>query len=430
MTTDSVSAAKGDAIKDDASAKAKPDEAKSTGTMPANGPTPPPPIHLRNSEPAKLPPLALPAPGGSRDDRSKPKVVGKMESIEVSASDLLAALLCTSKDETRYYLKGVYIHRTADKFVRAVSTDGHRCLIANLYREHANKPGPKWLDRGVIIPADGLSARLKLIDKEHDDQLLGVKIAYGENQPRVEISDGFGVNVFRVTPIDGEFPKYEMVTTARWSGVGTVREDWKPTGFNPQYLKAVADIAKTLDSKDVQFFDYAAPDGKEQPVLVTFGKDADGVALFLMPQQTEAKLGAGTRMLLAPSIKLTLAALKAHETRNLEAAKKATGAEKETAQAKADDFARRIKEVLESAGAGQVQAALPAPKPKKPTKADKVRTWAKDKAATDKAAKQAHKAGVEAARAKAKAAKPKTATTTKASNGGKKPAAKAAPTKH
>jgi hypothetical protein len=230
-----------------------------------------------------------------------------------------------------------------------------------------------------------------------------------------------------------------------------VREDWKPTGFNPQYLKAVADIAKTLDSKDVQFFDYAAEDGKEQPVLVTFGKDADGVALFLMPQQTEAKLGAGARMLLAPSIKLTLAALKAHETRNLEAAKKATGAEKAAAQAKADDFARRIKEVLESAGGGQVQAALPAPKPKKPTKAEKVSTWAKEKAATDKAAKQAHKAGVEAARAKAKGkpehnavdgivdamargagakAKPAAKAKKVTGNGAKKPAAKAASSKH
>lgn len=368
MTTESVSVPKVAATKDDAATKST---TPPKTAMPAKGPTPPPPIHQSGGLPAKLP-----APKDYHDD-PKPKVVGKMEAIEVRVPDLLAALLCTAKDETRFYLQGVYLHRTADGFVRAVATDGTRCLIANLYREHKDKPGPKWLDAGVVVPADGLAQRLKLIAKAHKDELLGAKIAYGENQPRIEISDGFGVNVFRVTPVENKFPKYEAFTTARWTGVGSDRGDWRPTAFKPAYLKAVTDVAKVLGSDSIECFDYAGdgdPKASQQPVLFTFGKEADGVALFLMPipaSQTAQTMSAGNRMLLAPSIKLTLAALKAHETRNIEAAKKATGAEKAAAQAKAEEFARRIKAVLDNTGSGQVQAALPAPKPPKPAKPKK-----------------------------------------------------------
>src|SRR5262249_29247489 len=159
--------------------------------------------------------------------------------------------------------------------------------------------------------------------------------------------DDMGINVFRLRPIDGTFPTYENVTTARWTGIEVERGDWKPVGFNPSYLKSVADIAKALDSETVECFDYAGADGKEQPSLFTFGPKAPGVALFLMPVRTEAKMSEANRMLLAPSIKLTLAALKAHETRNREAAKDLKGPDKEAALAKADDFARRIKAVLD-----------------------------------------------------------------------------------
>src|SRR5260370_40594315 len=69
------------------------------------------------------PSLAKPAPA------PKPKVVGKLESIEVDVDIMLAALTGAPKnDETRYYLCGLYLHRTPDKFVRCVSTAGHRIL--------------------------------------------------------------------------------------------------------------------------------------------------------------------------------------------------------------------------------------------------------------------------------------------------------------
>jgi hypothetical protein len=338
-------------------------------------PAPATPVHLRNPAPpandkpaTDKPPQPPKAPA-----KPEPKVVGKMEQIEIPVGHLLAALQCASKDESRYYLQGVFIHRTLDGFVRLAATDGARCLVANLYREHKDKPGPKWLSEGVIVPADGLAARVKLIDKAQKDLNIGVKIAYGINQPRIEVSDDMGINIFRLMPVNGMFPNYENVTTNRWSGVDVERGDWKPTGFNPTFLKSVADVAKALDSETVECFDYAGADGKSQPILFTFGPKVQGVALFLMPMQVQSKMGEANRLLLAPSIKLTLAALKAHETRNRDAAKELkAGPEKEAALAKADAFAARIKAVIEGHGTGQVQAALPAPKPpkaEKPTKA-------------------------------------------------------------
>jgi len=80
------------------------------------------------------------------------ETVAKLEPVTLNIDMLRAALLCVSTEETRPYLNGVFDHRTHDGFVRAVSSDGHRMVVANLYREHADKPGPAWLSAGVIIP--------------------------------------------------------------------------------------------------------------------------------------------------------------------------------------------------------------------------------------------------------------------------------------
>jgi hypothetical protein len=325
---------------------------KMNGSAPALAKTTPP---VKAVKPPKAPKAPKP----------KPEKVGKLEAIEIGTNYLLACLLCAATDETRYYLKGVYLHRTADRFVRAVATDGHRAIIVNLYRESEKKAGPAWLDDGIIVPGDQLAARLKMIDKEQKDTAFAgsVKIAYGKNQPRIEVSDAMGINVFRIQPIDGTFPDYERVTTANWSGLQVDRGDWKPTGFDPQYLKAVGEIAKRLDPEaSVSCYDYASADGGEQPVLFTFST-VPNVTLFLMPKRVDPKMGEATRLMLAPSVRGSIAALRAHETRNREAAKDLKGTEKDAVLAKADDFAKRIKAILENAGAGA--KALPAPKPDK-----------------------------------------------------------------
>lgn len=289
--------------------------------------------------------------------------VGAVQSIEVSVDKLQAALECASTDETRYYLRGVFIHRTSDGFVRAVSTDGHRMLVTDLYREFADQPGPAWLDAGVIVPAELLKARLAIISKTHGKAAFPAKLSYATNGARVEISDAMGENVFRLKPVDGQFPNYADIIGG-WSSEDEARGDWSPIGFDAKYLKSVGDLAAKLGSKSVACFASKrdAKTGNEGPVLFTFG-GVGGVALFLMPTKTDAQVAIQNRDMLAPAIKSSIAALRAHETRNRKAAKKLSGAEKEAAITRADDFKARIEALMVKVGDGTVPAALPAPPP-------------------------------------------------------------------
>lgn len=289
-----------------------------------------------------------------------PETVVPLEPILVPLDKLRAVLLCAAKEETRYYLNGVFVHRTETGHVRAVATDGHRLMVANLYREFADQPGPAWLDAGVIIPADGLAARLALIAKTHGKLDLPLTIAYATDSAKIEISDDKGESVFRLARIDGTFPDYAEIT-GKWTGEGGMTGDWQPTGFDPKYLKSIADIANRLGAKGVECF-APTPQGKDRqgPALFTFS-GVGGVAMYLMPRRCDESVSDETRELLAPSVKLTLAALRAHETRNRKAAKKLSGPAKDDAIAKADDFKARIEALMQRMGSGEITAALPAP---------------------------------------------------------------------
>lgn len=298
------------------------------------------------------------------------QTVQPLEPITVSIDALRAALICASKEEARYYLCGVFMHRTADGFVRAVSTDGHRLIVANLYREHADQKGPAWLDAGVIIPADMLAAKLAIIDKAQGHLDKGnrpVEIAFADNAPTLEVRDPLGFNVFKVKPIDGQFPDYGQLI----GGFGGAFDDddrgeFQPTAFDPKYLKSVGDIATKLGAKSV--LSYSMPDDvakngerSKRPTLFTFG--GLGVALVVMPMRGEPTMHEADRIVLSSAIKSSVAALKAHETRNRKAAKKLTGDEKAAALAKADAFKARLEALLARAGNGDVVEALPAPTP-------------------------------------------------------------------
>jgi DNA polymerase III sliding clamp (beta) subunit (PCNA family) len=65
------------------------------------------------------------------------------------ATDILkAALLCASQEESRYYLRGVFLSTTG----HLVTTDGHRMYVARLNDRPA---------ADVIIPASDVAAALK-----------------------------------------------------------------------------------------------------------------------------------------------------------------------------------------------------------------------------------------------------------------------------
>jgi hypothetical protein len=305
-----------------------------------------------------------------------------LSSILVPVNALCAALLCASKEETRYYLRGVYLHRSGDR-LRLCATDGHRIFIMN-HQPTDPETGnaleadqlPEWLwqaqegrpQAGVILPSDGLKERLAVLKKAASvDGNAYVRISYGTEQPAIVLESVLGDIRFAMPPVDGTFPDYEALLRNFTSGVVVPKEDadpakdagplgeFEPIGYNGAYLKDLAAVATQLGASSLSFFGKS----KSDPTLITF-PGAPGAVVYLMPMRVDEVVAAETVAIIAPSIAATRAALQAHVTRNLKWAKKAkTPAERGHYEARADEFKRRMDAVIAA-----TSAALPKPEPK------------------------------------------------------------------
>ena len=133
-----------------------------------------------------------------------------MIKITFDARTLKAALLCTSTDETRYYLKGVAVQLDGDKLF-IVATDGHR-LIAMQPEFTIERDDTDATNRAefgsVIIPAD-IVKNLKL-NKSVDNCTLTIDAGKGEIEYCGQ-SVRFGF-------VDGSFPEWRRVIPPTISG--------------------------------------------------------------------------------------------------------------------------------------------------------------------------------------------------------------------
>ena len=173
-------------------------------------------------------------------------------------SELIVAALCAvSKEETRYYLKGVFLD--ARGFIAA--TNGHiafaaRCTDAIKLADTAfDLPGPL---PGVIVPLDALLQAGKAAGKpkglfyvfERDAAGLWW-IMYGN--ARVHFH-----------PINGPYPDWTRV-------VPEAPETETAAHYQPQYVAAMGAMAKALrDGKKDSACLYHIHQAGEAPALVTF----------------------------------------------------------------------------------------------------------------------------------------------------------------
>lgn len=133
--------------------------------------------------------------------------------IAISEAKLHKALgavqVCVSKEETRYYLNGVYMH-DAGKGLRCVATDGHRMAIYDT--------GVGWGLPDAIMPRKTVSILHRSVNVG-GNQPVTVRAVHGakaeslakskEIMPRFEFSgDGWRI---RSRVIDGTFPDYKRV---------------------------------------------------------------------------------------------------------------------------------------------------------------------------------------------------------------------------
>lgn len=106
-----------------------------------------------------------------------------------------------STEETRYYLNGIYIHKTnreGNSLLRAVATDGHRLASVDI-------PIPVGAEGipGVILPRKAVTELRKLIDETSDE----IAVSLSESKIRFAFDDV----VLTSKLIDGTFPDYERV---------------------------------------------------------------------------------------------------------------------------------------------------------------------------------------------------------------------------
>jgi DNA polymerase-3 subunit beta len=181
-----------------------------------------------------------------------------MTTITVNADMLRAALMCASAEETRYYLKGVYV----DPAGKLVSTDGHRMFVGTIdlaASEHNPAPGSFT---GWIICRDVLKRALA-----------------GHKLPMITIAPD-RVGDIACQPIDGTFPDWRRVVPSEISG--------NVAQFNPAYVADMGKIGLLLQGKPKR--GYSSGTGLtahihhngESPAGVTFPGVDDAYGL-LMP---------------------------------------------------------------------------------------------------------------------------------------------------
>jgi DNA polymerase III sliding clamp (beta) subunit (PCNA family) len=176
------------------------------------------------------------------------------------ATDLLkAALLCASQEESRYYLRGVFLSTTG----HLVTTDGHRMFVARLNERPA---------ADVIVPYADVAAALKLAGARCKDIEVTVDVT-GSALPQVTGK----IHSIAYQPVDGTFPDWRrVVPTGEELPSGKPDDAPGAVHFNHAYVGDLAKMGKLLGGTSMLH-----PVSASHPCLVTFGERADCFAVIM-----------------------------------------------------------------------------------------------------------------------------------------------------
>jgi len=198
---------------------------------------------------------------------------------------------------------------------------------------------------------------------KNDSSAGKVRLRFAAGMASADLTDARRTMAFQVAIVDEEFPDYERsIPTAAFAnldGEGAAQgREWEPVGINSAYLKHIGEIAKTLEAglpKDlrskggmvVRAYNAGSP---TSPLVFDFST-WPGVILIVGTSKLDTKAASPeTAALLAPASRLPLAALRAHETRNIAwAGKASTEDERLNFLAKAEGFRNRVAEILKRA---------------------------------------------------------------------------------
>lgn len=191
-----------------------------------------------------------------------------MTNVNIDLNLVKAAAVCTSKDECRYYLNGVFITSDGESLV-SVAADGHRLAA---FRHTIDQDAPLE-SFGVIVP-------LAIIN--------GLKIARGNSTATLSHVENLKWSIeyngqsITFDAIDGTFPDWRRVIPKETSG--------EVAQFNPSYIGDFSKIAKILGGKKETPVKIAHNGGG--PALVSFGDDIDAIACLMPIRDNDQGVGA------------------------------------------------------------------------------------------------------------------------------------------
>lgn len=179
--------------------------------------------------------------------------------MEINLKQICAINKCaSSKEVTRYYLNGVYVH-TVGKWVHFVATDCHRLVVHHV-------PNVDEVEWSFIIPRQMLDG-IKF--SKHTGDIADLSFSDG----LIKISRGN--EIIQNSPIDGTFPDYDRVTPSEDAEI-------EPSVFNWKYCADFDVMAKAFDSRAIiSMFG-------ENPAIVRF-VDRDDIYGVLMPMRHDSE---------------------------------------------------------------------------------------------------------------------------------------------
>lgn len=293
-----------------------------------------------------------------RQREAKAEKMPRAEALSLPAALLLAAETTSQRGGNRPELSSVFLHSHQGRG-RVVGTDGNRLFVGSFALPEEQEEIPSWLSSGVLLSNADLKARVSLLLKLQDSR--DVRVSYAKGAAHAELSDALKASVLRVPVVAQEYPNYEVAvrseTFATLDGDGEVTgKEWEPIGINSQYLKHCGDIAKVLEaglakedrSKTGMVVRAFNASGDATAPLVFDFSSWPGAILVMMPARLATnEVSQETAALLAPAVRASIAALRAHATRWIQRAEATESeTEKAAALAKSQTFQDRVAELM------------------------------------------------------------------------------------
>lgn len=165
-----------------------------------------------------------------------------------------------SKEETRYYLCGVYFYYNGAGLLKMVATNGHILCEMDCNVDDLTQTGEVY---SIIVPSEAVNHLVKILPSTAN---TGISIELKGNRLVFDLHDF----KYETALVDGTFPDYSKVIP---EGNVKVQE-----GFSAKYL---TDVLKALGHQAINI---STNEGGWQPHLFTADSE-DGIKCVIMPMR-------------------------------------------------------------------------------------------------------------------------------------------------